>query len=42
MDRLARSSALHYMDKDSDQNLTSEWIKFLKDNKIKHVISLNS
>ncbi|PMD57923.1 uncharacterized protein K444DRAFT_533259, partial [Hyaloscypha bicolor E] len=41
-DRLARSSAPHYVDKDSDQNLTNESIKFLKDNKIEHVISLNS
>jgi protein-tyrosine phosphatase len=41
-DRLARSSAPHYDNKDSDQKLTNESLKFLKENKIEHVISLNS
>jgi protein-tyrosine phosphatase len=41
-DRLARSSAPHYSSQDSDQSLTDDSIKFLKDNKIEHVISLNS
>lgn len=41
-DKLARSSAPNYTGEDSSQNLTSASIKFLKDNKIAHVISLNS
>lgn len=41
-DRLARSSAPHYRSQDSDQELTAKSIQFLKDNKIEHVISLNS
>ncbi|KAI1125699.1 protein-tyrosine phosphatase-like protein [Nemania abortiva] len=41
-DRLARSSAPNYNKKDSDQKLCDESIKFLQDNKIEHVISLNS
>ncbi|KAI0528344.1 hypothetical protein GGR58DRAFT_509588 [Xylaria digitata] len=41
-DRLARSSAPNYQGSDSDQRLTDDSITFLKDNKIEHVISLNS
>lgn len=41
-DRLARSSAPYYASADSDQKLTDGSIQFLKDNKIEHVISLNS
>lgn len=41
-DRLARSSAPYYKDEDSDQRLTDDSIRFLKDNRIEHVISLNS
>ncbi|PQE25762.1 tyrosine phosphatase protein [Rutstroemia sp. NJR-2017a BBW] len=41
-DRLARSSAPHYIEADSDQKLPKESIQFLKDNKIEHVISINS
>lgn len=41
-DKLARSSAPHYSTADSDQKLTDDSIRFLKDNKIEHVISLNS
>ncbi|KAI1631189.1 hypothetical protein F4809DRAFT_658336 [Biscogniauxia mediterranea] len=41
-DKLARSSAPHYKTQDSDQYLNDASIKFLKDNKIEHVISLNS
>lgn len=40
-DKLYRSSAPHYI-RDSDQKLTADSIKFLKDNKIEHVISVNS
>ncbi|KAI0379299.1 hypothetical protein F5Y04DRAFT_131959 [Hypomontagnella monticulosa] len=41
-DRLARSSAPYYNGEDADQRLTDTSIKFLKENKIEHVISLNS
>ncbi|PHH74656.1 hypothetical protein CDD80_2937 [Ophiocordyceps camponoti-rufipedis] len=41
-DRLARSSAPHYNCQDCDQKLTPASIKFLKDRKISHVISLNN
>ncbi|KAI2471266.1 hypothetical protein F4781DRAFT_387917 [Annulohypoxylon bovei var. microspora] len=41
-DRLARSSAPYYNGSDSDQKLTDDSIKFLKESKIEHVISLNS
>ncbi|KAI1408904.1 hypothetical protein F5Y13DRAFT_193942 [Hypoxylon sp. FL1857] len=41
-DKLARSSAPYYNGNDSDQRLTDTSINFLKENKIEHVISLNS
>ncbi|KID81506.1 protein-tyrosine phosphatase [Metarhizium guizhouense ARSEF 977] len=40
-DRLARSSAPNYLWSDSDQNLTPDSIKFLQQQEITHVISLN-
>ncbi|KAK9444202.1 protein-tyrosine phosphatase [Metarhizium brunneum] len=40
-DRLSRSSAPNYVWKDSDQNLTADSIKFLQQQEITHVISLN-
>ncbi|KAH0593228.1 hypothetical protein MHUMG1_08950 [Metarhizium humberi] len=40
-DRLARSSVPYYNSQDSDQILTHESIKFLKQQQITHVISLN-
>ncbi|RCI12069.1 hypothetical protein L249_1268 [Ophiocordyceps polyrhachis-furcata BCC 54312] len=41
-DKLARSSAPHYRCDDSSQSMTEESIQFLKENGIKHVISLNT
>ncbi|KAI0010516.1 hypothetical protein F4779DRAFT_639176 [Xylariaceae sp. FL0662B] len=41
-DKLARSSAPYYQNTDSSQKLTDTSISFLKENKIEHVISLNS
>lgn len=41
-DKLARSSAPNYDGEDSDQKLTQKSIKFLQEQKITHVISLNS
>ncbi|KHO00994.1 protein-tyrosine phosphatase [Metarhizium album ARSEF 1941] len=40
-DRLARASAPYYNDNDADHKLTEESIKFLQEQKITHVISLN-